>query len=455
MFQLALTWLRRLTACGVLLAIVVGMLSGVGNWQQQYWMESQRAYFEQLPPDRVLPAVRALAAEGTAALPELVSALGSMQASVATAAQVVVLEELERLEARNDRKASQSRVILSEALAQHVPEFGPTTTRFAAHLAERLLRDDQELLTASERMRLIGACGTVLNRASRELDEVLLARAHEANWQETPPPIPWEATIALVRETERQHEQRLAASFAGGGIGPDGVAVPALPEVALESISRQQGTAELTPKPLPEVSGAMTDESYEQPEKFRKPLALRRLHKQADTNAAGDSDPSNASVGTNPPERFSTRESAVRQALPAPTHGNRRGGPPRDETMIRLLQALVAADEQAANRAATALTQRGLPREHLELAKQLADPDPAVRKSLVEILPRTAGLDARPWLLWLAHDDHPDVRLAAMSMLATSQDPNLCEQIERLARNDYDERIVALADRLLQRRTGK
>lgn len=460
MLKLALIWLRRLAACGFLVVSVVGLLTFVSQWQQQFWIKSQRVNFEHLPSDRVLDAARTLAAEGPHALPELVTALASMQASVATAAQQVVLEEVERWESQRDRKSAQARVILAESLANHTLEFGPTTSRFAAHLAERLLRDDHSPLSSDERMRLIDSCGSVIHHASRQIDVSLQASTLDLNWQETPPPIPWETTIALLRERENQREQKLAAKLPGGGIDPDGVEVPALPESALETIPSRQvddsaNTVGLTPKPLPELSGSVAGEQYDRPEKFRKPLELRRLPKKHEAEVSADAATSNAKSGVEPREMLSPSESAARQALPSRSRSGRSGGPPRDETMVRLLQALVDADQQAANRAATALTDRGLPKEYLELAKRLADPDPAVRKSLVDILPRTAGLDARPWLMWLAHDDHPDVRFAAMSIIATSQDPQLCEQIEQLARNDYDERIVALADRLLRRRTGK
>lgn len=459
MFKFALTWLRRCTAFGIFAVSVISLLILVINWQQQYWVESQRVNFERLPADRVLEAVRALAAEGPLALPELVSSLGSIQASVATAAQQVVLEELERLESQSDRKSALARVILAESLAQHALEFGPTTTHFAAQLAERLLRDDHERLTSEERMRLIDSCGIVINHASRQVDVAKLASTMDLNWHETPPPIPWEKTIALLRAAEDKHEQNLSASLTGAGIAPDGVDVPALPESAREAIAGLNGEvpsdeAGEVPKPLPEVSGAQANDQYDRPEKFRKPLELRRLTKRK-SEANRDTSSSNSNDGTNSPQLLSPGESAARQALPSRSKSGRSGGPPRDETMIRLLQALVDADQQAANRAAIALTERGLPKQHLELAKRLADPDPEVRKSLVDILPRTAGLDARPWLMWLAHDDDAGVRFAAMSMIATSQDPKLCEKIEQMARLDDDERIVALADRLLERRTGQ
>jgi hypothetical protein len=101
--------------------------------------------------------------------------------------------------------------------------------------------------------------------------------------------------------------------------------------------------------------------------------------------------------------------------------------------------------------AAAELHDRGLSGQHLELARDLTDPDPAVRRRLVDRLPDIPGLVARPWLLWLSHDDDADVRLAALTFLATSTDPRLLDYVRQLADRDQDPRIEALGTRLGQR----
>ncbi len=54
--------------------------------------------------------------------------------------------------------------------------------------------------------------------------------------------------------------------------------------------------------------------------------------------------------------------------------------------------------------------------------------------------------------MWLAADPQPDVRRAAMTMLATTGDPGLLDRVEALARKDTDEQIQALADQIAKQR---
>ncbi len=97
------------------------------------------------------------------------------------------------------------------------------------------------------------------------------------------------------------------------------------------------------------------------------------------------------------------------------------------------------------------ITFPGDPTVHLELASQMFDPDPEVRKRLTRMLPGLRSIDPVPWLLWLGRDADAEVRLAAMSLLATTGDPKLLDQVEELARQDPDPQIQRLAQRVAQR----
>jgi HEAT repeat protein len=57
-------------------------------------------------------------------------------------------------------------------------------------------------------------------------------------------------------------------------------------------------------------------------------------------------------------------------------------------------------------------------------------------------------VDAVPWLLWLSRDADPDVRLTAITLLATTGDPAMVDQIEQAARQDRDPRIRRQAQRI-------
>ena len=98
------------------------------------------------------------------------------------------------------------------------------------------------------------------------------------------------------------------------------------------------------------------------------------------------------------------------------------------------------------------LTRRGFGRLSARLVRQLFSDDPAERLRLVDDILTEPGVDARPWLILLADDAAADVRLLAVTIMATSDDPTLIEKAWQVAINDRDPRIAGLAGRLRDRR---
>jgi hypothetical protein len=98
------------------------------------------------------------------------------------------------------------------------------------------------------------------------------------------------------------------------------------------------------------------------------------------------------------------------------------------------------------------LTRRGFGRLSARLVRQLFSDDPAERLRLVDDVLTEPGVDARPWLILLADDAAADVRLLAVTIMATSDDPVLIEKAWQVAINDRDPRIAGLASRLRDRR---
>jgi hypothetical protein len=74
------------------------------------------------------------------------------------------------------------------------------------------------------------------------------------------------------------------------------------------------------------------------------------------------------------------------------------------------------------------------------------------RVLLVRDLPGIPGLGTKAWLMLLADDSDAEVRLAAVSAMATSGDGELVECAWNVALHDHDPRIAALAERLRYRR---
>jgi hypothetical protein len=88
------------------------------------------------------------------------------------------------------------------------------------------------------------------------------------------------------------------------------------------------------------------------------------------------------------------------------------------------------------------------------LVEQYFSDDLADRLRLVDNVLTEPNLDARPWLMLLAEDENAEVRLMAVTVMATSDDKTLVEKAWQTAIRDRDSRIADLAARLRARREG-
>lgn len=119
-----------------------------------------------------------------------------------------------------------------------------------------------------------------------------------------------------------------------------------------------------------------------------------------------------------------------------------------------LLARWLAADAISALESERELARRGFGRLSADLVEQLLSPDIQSRCDLVTDLLVQPGVDARPWLVLLANDSVAEVRLAAVSMMATSNDPQLIEEAWQVVLHDRDPRIASLAPRLRARQAS-
>ena len=115
-----------------------------------------------------------------------------------------------------------------------------------------------------------------------------------------------------------------------------------------------------------------------------------------------------------------------------------------------VMRQLHADDVATASAAMIELWRRGFKERDFELAAQLFDPAPHVRVRLAESLPELSGVDPRPWLLWLSRDPHPSVRRAAITVIATSADPDLRDRLREIEREESDPEIVQQVQKMLR-----
>ncbi len=100
------------------------------------------------------------------------------------------------------------------------------------------------------------------------------------------------------------------------------------------------------------------------------------------------------------------------------------------------------------------LAARGFQRLPEKLVQQYLSTDLEDRLRVVDSVLTQPGVDARPWLFLLAEDENAEVRLLAVTVMATSDDKALVEKAWQVSIRDRDPRIADLAGRLRERRAG-
>jgi hypothetical protein len=98
------------------------------------------------------------------------------------------------------------------------------------------------------------------------------------------------------------------------------------------------------------------------------------------------------------------------------------------------------------------LAGRGYTEQMLTLTRELQRLPASQRLETIERAATLPTSDARLLLRWFLADDDADVRLQALTTLATSGDPKMAEIARRCAVEDADPRVAELASKLLKQR---
>lgn len=113
---------------------------------------------------------------------------------------------------------------------------------------------------------------------------------------------------------------------------------------------------------------------------------------------------------------------------------------------------LGGADASLRDQARAELRRRGLNETQLSVASRLAGGDLTARLALVESLAHSDEIDPRPWLLMLMDDRSRDVKVRALSVLATMRDSAITKELQdRLAR-ERDPTVAARIRKVLELR---
>ncbi len=98
------------------------------------------------------------------------------------------------------------------------------------------------------------------------------------------------------------------------------------------------------------------------------------------------------------------------------------------------------------------LAARGFKQLPEKLVRAYLTADDTSRAQLLDRVFAEPKIDSRPWLALLAEDENADVRLSAVTMMATSSDAGLVEKAWQVSIRDRDPRIADLASRIRERR---
>jgi hypothetical protein len=115
-----------------------------------------------------------------------------------------------------------------------------------------------------------------------------------------------------------------------------------------------------------------------------------------------------------------------------------------------LLGRVMSADYYTAAVIRAVLEARGVGDDELSIATRLAAADPAERLHLVDDLKVLPARMARRWLRELLADKDAEVRLKALTAIATTNDPELVGIAHELAVHDSDQRVTELAARIMR-----
>ena len=104
------------------------------------------------------------------------------------------------------------------------------------------------------------------------------------------------------------------------------------------------------------------------------------------------------------------------------------------------------------DKAESELTRRGYGPSEISLATQIVTADTQTRLELVNQIAQSPNVDPRPWLLMLLQDPSRDVKLRAISVLATMNDPAISQRLQLHLVDEQDPTVAARIRRVLKLR---
>lgn len=391
-----------------LIVIFTGAIVAAGWWLRDWWMPQEAVWRQAVasaPATEAADVMRRAAAAGAEGMPALVDALSVSDEKTATTAVWVLLDELDRWERRPASVHQEAVARLATELAKRQAQLSPAAHQRAGRIARRILcwpfQGSQHA-----RLEVVKQCQAVLSSPSSSP-----ADSQPASNTALPP-------IVGIPVDFRPEPVRAVP------LAPMPLEAEANPAI-VHAISHP------TPIPSQQDTGSTL---------ANRPLAIQ--------SKSAPATPAIHTASFDAPASGNSR-SAAPLALPGPLAA-------RNDSVAKapgvssdvLMRRVATGSPQEAAEARNELAGRGMGARQLELLDRLRDPNPSVRRELAQSLPAERGIDVSAWLLILADDPSGDVRLAALSLLATAGNPDLRERVLQRSATDADSRVRRLAQQL-------
>jgi hypothetical protein len=400
-----------LLAC-LLSTVAVWSWPRVNFWQQHRIAISLVAELEQSETADCRTALRQIAALGNTAIEALVIAAASEEAEIAFVARRIVEERLASWKIRAAEEQTfdlaEPTGLLAHSLAAHLDAFGAMGQQWAIKLSLELVELAEDL-PAAEAVPLLADCSEILAKVPAVGPRMRTA-SNTATTQQEALPMP-EMNIPRLPS-----EQTISPLRVRTVISPLAEQTPS--EVEQE------------PTPLPRESNWV-------PEWSKKTTA------EPET-------PQLDSIPDATPLAPPSIADETPRAVPSPDEMAKRIAELKKSSLRELVGQLESADFYTAGAIRAALAERGVTADELPLANCMLSKDSAVRLQLVEDLEVLPARTARRWLKELLSDELAEVRLQALTALATTNDPELVPIARDLAVRDTDRQVADLATRIIQ-----
>lgn len=369
-----------------------------------------------------LATLQEVAELGDASIEALVQAASAEQAATALVARRTIDEQFATWQHRGALELQfplgKKLGLLARALAKHAPEFGPFGQRWASGLALEMI-DLSADLPPEQTAALLADCSTVLTEipATGDRKRAPHRSVSGQNHAEALPPLQPDLHVLAIPS-----EHAIS--------GP----------LPTDDLASNQGSAEPLTRRRQEGAGVVDS---------RRPVWVPEWQGSCSPEFDTQVTPPTSLVESHEKTPAPPAESSPIVEVPSPAQMDTRIEALRSLSTRQLFENLQDADFYELGMLSVVLGERGFGERELELGVLLISPNPESRLTLIDALSTVPAQTARRWLRELLRDADADVRVKALTAMATTQDPSLVQIARELAAQDSDPRVVQLATRIV------